>query len=461
MSTTIVITFPWGLYHATPWGHHVNEGAVEWPPSGWRILRGLYSVWQNRWPDLEAALVKDTLSKLSAPPEYVLEETYGEAHTRHYWPDNKHGTDKRIDAFGVLSRGAGVAVTWPADLDESQRAVVSKLAGSLPFLGRAESICDARVADPDEVFEGTMGRPIDDHELPAGQSAVRILTPRTPLDIGQLVALPRQVSGQRLTTPPGAYWQLYGIPENGRPAAPAPRHTPRVGAAPTAVRWAIAEPDRPSLYSALATTGVLRRACMSRAGDPPSAVLAGKDATGTPLTGHRHAHYLAIDEDGDRLIDHLLVWAPMGLGPPEIGALSRVTNLRAHEHLRDFRPARLGIEAVSSVATAAPELTGPSKIWTSVTPFLPPRHAKKRVGWEEHLDIQVRQELARRSWPEPETVEILQGTWLNFRRHRIEQRLGDAKRGGGLRITFVEDAGPGPLCLGALSHFGMGLFLPE
>ena len=20
-------------YHATPWGHHVNEGAVEWPPS--------------------------------------------------------------------------------------------------------------------------------------------------------------------------------------------------------------------------------------------------------------------------------------------------------------------------------------------------------------------------------------------------------------------------------------------
>ena len=29
--TTIELTFPAGRYHATPWGRHVNEGAVEWP----------------------------------------------------------------------------------------------------------------------------------------------------------------------------------------------------------------------------------------------------------------------------------------------------------------------------------------------------------------------------------------------------------------------------------------------
>jgi len=37
----ISFKFPAGRYHATPWGRHVNEGAVEWPPSPWRILRAL------------------------------------------------------------------------------------------------------------------------------------------------------------------------------------------------------------------------------------------------------------------------------------------------------------------------------------------------------------------------------------------------------------------------------------
>jgi len=37
----IELRFPAGRYHATPWGSHVNEGAVEWPPSPWRLLRAL------------------------------------------------------------------------------------------------------------------------------------------------------------------------------------------------------------------------------------------------------------------------------------------------------------------------------------------------------------------------------------------------------------------------------------
>ena len=35
----IEIHSPAGRFHATPWGRHVNEGAVEWPPSPWRFLR--------------------------------------------------------------------------------------------------------------------------------------------------------------------------------------------------------------------------------------------------------------------------------------------------------------------------------------------------------------------------------------------------------------------------------------
>ena len=44
MPTTLVLTFPWGRYHANPWGRHVNEGAVELPPSPWRLLRAVRDV---------------------------------------------------------------------------------------------------------------------------------------------------------------------------------------------------------------------------------------------------------------------------------------------------------------------------------------------------------------------------------------------------------------------------------
>jgi CRISPR-associated protein Csb2 len=37
----LAFTFPAGRYHATPWGRHVNEADVAWPPEPWRILRTL------------------------------------------------------------------------------------------------------------------------------------------------------------------------------------------------------------------------------------------------------------------------------------------------------------------------------------------------------------------------------------------------------------------------------------
>jgi len=45
---TLAFHFPGGRYHATPWGHQVNEGLVEWPPSPWRLLRALLSCGYTR-----------------------------------------------------------------------------------------------------------------------------------------------------------------------------------------------------------------------------------------------------------------------------------------------------------------------------------------------------------------------------------------------------------------------------
>lgn len=106
---------------------------------------------------------------------------------------------------------------------------------------------------------------------------------------------------------------------------------------PDAVRWAITGSPRASALVAAPISDLLRRACMARFGDrfagAASPILAGKDADGRPLQNHRHAHYLAVDEDQDGLLDHLIVWAPDGLGPQEIAALVRLDVLAGHSHL--------------------------------------------------------------------------------------------------------------------------------
>ena len=48
--------FPGGRFHASPWSRHINEGAIEWPPSPWRLCRALMATGFNRlgWSGLNA-----------------------------------------------------------------------------------------------------------------------------------------------------------------------------------------------------------------------------------------------------------------------------------------------------------------------------------------------------------------------------------------------------------------------
>ena len=43
MPVALHLRFPAGRYHATGWGHHVNEAALDWPPAPFRLLRALYA----------------------------------------------------------------------------------------------------------------------------------------------------------------------------------------------------------------------------------------------------------------------------------------------------------------------------------------------------------------------------------------------------------------------------------
>src|SRR5690349_12317825 len=84
----LAVTFDLGRVHATPWGTHVNEAVIEWPPSPWRIMRALLAA---SYTHAELLAERETLRRAlttlasAAPPEYVLPATIP-AHTRHYYP---------------------------------------------------------------------------------------------------------------------------------------------------------------------------------------------------------------------------------------------------------------------------------------------------------------------------------------------------------------------------------------
>jgi CRISPR-associated protein Csb2 len=462
--TTLAIAFPWGRYHATPWGRNVNEATVEWPPSPWRLLRALYATWQARAPYLEEEVVLTLLDSLAVPPEYVL-PPHAEAHTRHYVPDIHHGSDKAFDAFAAIGRGGEVLVRWPVQLDGAQAAALAELAALLPYLGRAESLCEARVVEDDAVGTEPLCRPVT--SAGDGDVVVRLLVPDRPVDVQALVARTTDIRGKsRRVQPPGTSWVSYRRPAPTVPSPPPPtRPSPSVDT----VRWAISSSARPARQAAVTMADVLRHACMSRFGSrfdgEVSPVLAGKDRQERPLRGHRHAHYLAFAADparhGPQRLDTLVLWAPEGLGERELEAIGRLHHLRGFAHVSDFRPCRLGLEGFGPVDQVAPELVRSATTWQSATPFAPPRHAKRRTPWAQHVARQVVEELSRRGKPAPATVELIPGDWASYRTHRAvkNERLAGARRAAGLRITFDQPVS-GPIAIGSLSHFGLGLFLP-
>lgn len=157
----LVLTFPGRRYHATPWGHHVNEGLIEWPPSPWRLLRALLAVgystlgwdgditapWRSRPPSPAASLLEKLANVL---PRYRLPAAVG-THTRHFMP--KLGFDDPKDKTLVFDTWAHIDagelwVHWPLELSTEEHAMMTRLASRLSYLGRSESWVVARwVAD--------------------------------------------------------------------------------------------------------------------------------------------------------------------------------------------------------------------------------------------------------------------------------------------------------------------------
>jgi len=474
MGTILAIRFPLRRYHANPWDRAVNEGASEWPPSPWRLLRALVATRHTRWPDLPASVLESLLDSLADPPSYRTPRTLP-GHTRHYLPDLEHrkgetgGTALTLDPFLVVRRDDELLVRWDADLSGEQRQVLAKLAELLPYLGRSESLCEARLVDGDQV-------PDESWWLPGtnGPRRARLLTAARPISLAALEASTVEVRGRRHTLPPGTRWVSYATEDATTTLEPAAAAT--TAEPVTAVRFAVT-----GRVPLMATHGVLladeahRQVGheLTEAGltDAQRKKILGSNGA---ATDHGHAHWIPLADRGEkpRPVRHLLLWMPHGLRTCEVRAVLGLRGMSGQrgnaEHgyeVRGFPPVELLFQAAGQIGQVAPELCGPARRWLSLTPYLPVRH-RKRESLSVYLAADVRTELGYRGLPsaavtpaDPE--ERLPDRWAReFRRYRMTENMSRSRPGLRLQLEFAEPVA-GPLLLGQLSHFGYGIFVPD
>jgi len=430
----IAISFKFlaGRYHATPWGRHVNEGAVEWPPSPWRILRALVAAWKRTLPDLSQEQVEPILRALAEPPEFVLPPA-STGHTRHYMPWFKKGPDDRtlvFDTFVAIQRDARLLVRWPnAALDETQRCLLAHILRNLSTLGRSESWCEAALLGDDEaagLFRDSASNrvsvPLDGGGVPPDTEIIRLLCPDPPAAFAddRVVTVEKKTAGhgkekqivevrstiydppwnmcmetlqlhrERWSDPPGSRWVQYARPrdcfkiEPQRAASFSSRG--RASVKIQVARFAIDSTVLPLVTETLPVAEAARRALMSIYGRLTernglrgrSKVFSGKDEHGRALSGHGHACYLPTDEDGDNRLDHLTVFARDGFDGQELRALERLRQVKPRGRDNDVHPLRLLLLGMGTQQEYHPGPLRGSKVWVSATPYVATRYAKTK-----------------------------------------------------------------------------------
>jgi CRISPR-associated protein Csb2 len=481
VATTLAFRFPLGRYHANPWDRAVNEGASEWPPSPWRILRALVATWYARWPDLPAADIDALLDALADPPSYKTPDT-GTGHTRHYMPDLSHrkaetgNTDLTLDPFLTVRRDADLLVRWDADLSDGQQEVLAKLAELIPYLGRSESVCQARLLDPDEdpAVDETWWRP-ETTETTGSAGRTRLLALVRPLDRSVLEATTAGVRKQRRTLPPGTHWVTYTT-GGSVVSRKAPALLSREGRPPTAIRFAVVGRVPVRLAHGVLIADEAHRIAGKRLESVQVPDERRQEIMGTrgAASNHQHAHWVPIGgpDESAASVRNLILWTPGGLRTEEIGALLNLgvmSGKRGGEggyEVRGFPEVRLLFQAAGQVEQVAPELCAdpPARIWRSVTPYLPVRYRhRNRETVEDFFAADVAAELRYRHLSAVLSVSLAEpsaGRVNEFRRYRMGERLRQSRMGVGLRLKFGSPV-RGPLLLGQLSHFGFGVFAPE
>ncbi|WP_051663398.1 type I-U CRISPR-associated protein Csb2 [Alicyclobacillus macrosporangiidus] len=503
--------FPAGTYHATPWGRHVNEAEVEWPPSPWRLLRSLVAAWHRyhlarEYPE---ALLRETILLLATEaPVYALPSAV-HAHSWHYMPAQGGATTLVFHSFLRVAQDAVLGVYWPSlSATEEQFHLLSAIARLLGDLGRADSWVQVRVVrEPTQQINcGPAGSKVADALMATQEGEpVRILAPVPPQLYAERIltvphdvfnggggrrrraagpAVPRDLyeaiqvdtgtlHAEKRNLPAGARWAVYYRPTLDRTTS---RNSSRAGdesqTEVNVARLALTSRVKPRIEEALDVAEVLHLALVDKCGEGAPLLVTGREEDGSVSErGHEHLFLLPEDADGDGRIDHVVLYAQVRFSAEVVRAIQQIRRL--YTPVWWPGPSRewsVHLEGMFSTARGSSDTTplmGTSRVWVSVTPYLHPWHSKRngRFGPKE----QIAKELRLRGLPEPVRIEALEavevrGTYVlphRFRRlrHTKRQYLPDM-RGSFWRLEFDTPVS-GPIALGSNCHFGMGLFKPD
>jgi CRISPR-associated protein Csb2 len=516
----IEISFPGGRYHATPWDKHVNEGAVEWPPSPWRFLRALISTWYTKGDDARVETLRSLVDKLSVPPEFDLPPA-ALASSCHYMPLFRSSIDGKtvnvFDTFAHVGHGRLHIIWRDVVLEPEERATLDTLLPKMGYLGRAESWTDAAVTDisvepnvaiitePSNVSSGVStlcclspseyqdwrevavsvlrsqmegekrGKATKAGKGFKGLSAkdlkgIESLVPETLFDALQVDTSEMKSVGW--SGPPGSRWINYHIPHDAFRTRPS--NKVRAKPLPTVARYRIRSKVPLMIFDAV-SLGELVHESLVRLSNG-SAVFTGCDEEGRPLKEDHTmvlAHGMASQISGMRITD-LTIYNGKGFAPEDESSLRSLKFLNWN---RDLEAILIGIGSASMFVSEG-GIIGRSTRWISVTPFVPPRCPKFtrtgtpkldesgfHIGSAEH---ELRRLLSENGYPRVKSVNSVpranvggsSRSWLSFRRHRKSaDRRPLNEAGFGFEIEFDEPI-DGPLAIGYGSHFGLGLFRP-
>ena len=169
----ITIHFLNGAYYATSWGTHVQEGIPEWPPSVWRLMRVIITVWKGTTSELEDRTVWPIIKKIISEIPCFNLPAVQVCHTGHM-PISKKRTP--VLATFVATGDKPVHVIWQnVSLDKSEMGVLNRILANMHYFGRAESWC---VVSASSMHHTHNCSPVLGGNVPLGVDVVNVLVPK-------------------------------------------------------------------------------------------------------------------------------------------------------------------------------------------------------------------------------------------------------------------------------------------
>ncbi|MFH1531486.1 MAG: type I-U CRISPR-associated protein Csb2 [Pseudomonadota bacterium] len=484
----IQLEFLAGRFHATPWGRNVNEGVAEWPPSPFRLARALADVARRRYQDWDDERLSRTLAILAGAPSFVLPPANA-SHIRCFLSSNQKDPlekQKVFDAFVVVARDDPVFVIPDpaAPADPGVFDDLASLLADLNFLGRSESWIQAALVELPEGKEPNCVPASSDWETAGAGERIQVAALRPPGSYQNLALRPTVGTGKKQrelswleavclgtkvllkegwSQPPALLNVDYVRPGDALESGKQKIRSSRIDEF-RYVRFSLSSSVLPRVEDTVPFAERIRSKLMGihrkLMNDDPAKVslrFSGKAPKGGPSKDqHTHVFLLPLDEDGDGRLDHLEIWSKEAFNEHELHTLDLLRSVWQP----DGRP---DVEFVlTTLLHERPRLR--SRTWVSVTPFVTARHHRRGRGpFLDWLASDLSRELAIHGLPEPETIEWISETpndspvrWIAFTR----SRKGRAPVPGyGARLCFPEEV-EGPFTVGALCHYGLGLFVP-